>query len=104
MTAFDIAVGAMFRDPNVARAATWRVAGTGAPQPIRVISIDPDPVFQLSGARVANDGVVLEVVAADVVGIAEGDTIAVGATTYRVQAQPLRQADGLIWRLDVSEL
>jgi hypothetical protein len=36
--------------------------------------------------------------------VTEGDTFEIGAALYRVQAAPVSQGDGLIWRVDVGPL
>ncbi len=102
--AFDIGVAAMFRDPNVAMAALYRRAGTGAPVAVRAVRVEPEPVFNVNGTRIVNDGFALEVVAADLPVVTEGDTFEIGAALYRVQAAPVSQGDGLIWRVDVGPL
>ncbi len=102
--AFDIGVAAMFRDPNVAQAATYRQGGVGTPVVVRAVRVEPEAVFNVNGTRVVNDGFALEVVAADLPAVAEGDTFEIGADLYRVQAAPVSQGDGLIWRVDVVPL
>lgn len=102
--AFDVAVGAMFRDPNMAMAATYRAGGTGDPVVVRVVRVDPEPVFTVGGAPIPNNGLMLEVMASVLPDVAEGDTFETDIGTFRVQAEPVGEADGLIWRLDVIKL
>ena len=102
--AFDIAIGAMFRDPNVAMSATYRAGGTGSPVVVRVVRIDPEPVFTVGGAPIVNNGLMLEVMASVLPNVAEGDVFETDIGNFKVQAEPTGEADGLIWRLDVVKL
>lgn len=101
MTVFDAALLTLFADPNLAEDALWRRGGTGAGQAIRVIRVQPQPVVDIGGAKLVQDGTVFDVLAAVAPAIAERDTIEANGQLYRVQAPPMPTMDGRVYRLDV---
>ena len=101
MTVFDAALEALFADPNLAEDALWRPGGTGPGQPIRIIRVQPQPLFDIGGAKLVRDGTIFDVPVALAPTIDEADTIEAGGRVYRVQAPPVRSMDGLVCRLDV---
>ena len=101
MTVFDVAVRALFADPNIAETALWRQAGAGAGLPVAVIRVRPAQEFDIGGAKLVNDAILFDVSAGMAPTIDENDTIETGGTIYTVQAPPIRTMDSRIWRLDV---
>ena len=101
MTVFDAALLTLFADPNLAEDALWRPGGMGAGQAIRVIRVQPQPVVDIGGAKLVQDGTVFDVLAAITSAIAERDTIEANGQLYRVQAPPMSTTDGRVYRLDV---
>lgn len=101
MTVFAAAVQALFADPNLAEDALWRPGGAGPGVAIRIIRIQPQPVFDIGGAKLVQDGTAFDVPAGLAPTIDEADTIETAGIVYIIQAPPLRTMDGRIWRLDV---
>ena len=101
MTVFDTALGSLFADENLAQSGIWRSGSQGAGHPVRLQRVQPQPVFEISGAKLVQDATLFEIRAEEASGMAEGDTLAVAGVIYRVQAPPVSMMDGLILRLDV---
>ncbi len=101
MTVFDAALLTLFGDPNLAEDAIWRPGATGAGQAIRIIRVQAQPVVDIGGAKLVQDGTVFDVLAAVAPALAERDTIEANGQLYRVQAPPMTTMDGRVFRLDV---
>lgn len=101
MNAFAAAVDALFGNPNLARDAIWRVGGSGEGTPVRVVLRTPDQVTNFGAGRFVTAGRMLDVRTADVPSLDAGDTFEIGAETFTVQGEPLRDAEGLIWSAEV---
>jgi hypothetical protein len=68
---------------------------------VRIQRVQPQPVFEISGAKLVQDATLFDIRAEEASGIAEGDTLEVSGVIYRVQATPISMMDGRILRLDV---
>ena len=104
MTVFDTALGSLFADGNLAQSGIWRSGGQGPGHPVRLQRVQPQPVFELSGARLVQNATLFDIRTEEALGIAEGDTVEVSGVIHRVQAPPTSIMDGRILRLDVSAL
>ncbi len=104
MTVFDTALGSLFADGNLAQSGIWRSGGQGPGHPVRLHRVQPQPVFEVSGARLVQDATLFDIRAEEALDIAEGDTLEVSGVIHRVQAPPTSMMDGRILRLDVSAL
>ena len=104
MTVFDTALGSLFADGNLAQSGIWRSGGQGPGHPVRLHRVQPQPVFEVSGAKLVQDATLFDIRAEEALGIAEGDTLEVSGVIHRVQAPPTSMMDGRILRLDVSAL
>jgi len=101
MTVFDMAVHALFADPNIAEPALWRPGGVGSGLAIRIIRTQPQPEFDIGGVKLSNEANLFDVPAGMAPTIDENDTIEAAGIHYVIQAPPTRTMDGRIWRLDV---
>ena len=101
MTVFETALGSLFTDNNLARSGFWRIGGQGPGYPVRIQRVQPQPVFEVSGAKLVQDATLFDIRAEEASEIAEGDTLEVSGVIYRVQATPISMMDGRILRLDV---
>ena len=101
MTVFDVAVQALFADPNIAEQALWRPGGAGPGVPVSIIRTPPQPEFDIGGVKLVQDGMMFDVSAGMAPTIDENDTIETAGIVYVIQAPPVRTMDGRIWRLDV---
>ena len=104
MTVFDTALGSLFADGNLAQSGIWRSGGQGTGHPVRLQRVQPQPVFELSGAKLVQDATLFDIRTEEALGIAEGDTLEVSGVIHRVQAPPTSMMDGRILRLDVITL
>ena len=87
MSAFATMLSALHADPNIGTDATFTRAADGTRVAVRISLVRPSdqvPGFGSTGARAGS--VTADVLANDLAGIAprRGDTLLVGATTYRV--------------------
>jgi hypothetical protein len=104
VTAFDVAAHATFADRNLAEDALHRAGGTGGGTVTRAIRRAPDQVSGFNDARFLSDTILLDMPTASVPLLARGDTIEIGASIYEVRADPVRDADRLIWTAEAREL
>ena len=103
MTAFAIAATAMFRDPNIALDALYRPGGIGSGVAIRVIRSAPDQVAAFGEGHFVTDTVLIAVCVADAPDLASGDTIEVNGVLFEFRADPVRDADRLVWSVEARE-
>ena len=101
MTVFDTALGSLFADENLAQSGIWRSGSQGPGHPVRLQRVQPQPVFEISGAKLVQDATLFDIRAEEASEIAKGDTLEVSGVIYRVQATPISMMDGRILRLDV---
>jgi len=104
VTAFAIAATALFRDPNIAVDALYRPGGTGAGVSIRVVFSSPDQLAAFGEGRFVTDTVLIAVRVADAPDLASGDTIEVNGLLFEVRADPVRDADRLVWSAEARAL
>lgn len=100
MTAFSAALGAIFADPNMAVDALWRAGGTGEGVALRVIREAPDEIATFGNSRFAAETLRLEVRIAEAPTLASGDSIEIEGTSYRIEGEPRRDAEGLLWQCE----
>ncbi len=104
MTAFAAATSALFRDPNIAVDALYRRGGTGAGVSIRVVFSSPDQLAAFGEGRFVTDTMLIAVRVADAPGLGPGDTIEADGVLFEVRADPLRDADRLVWSAEARAL
>jgi hypothetical protein len=101
MSAFALAVDALFADPNLARDATWEPTD-GDPFPVRVIARRADAVTDFGEARLWSETSSFDVRVNEVPTPRPGDRIVIDGTTYMVQGEPVRDRERLVWTIDVK--
>ena len=99
MSAFAIAVDALFGDPNLAREAIWQPAD-GDPIPVRIIARRADAITDFGEARLWSETTRFDVRAAEVANPRPGDRIVINGETFVVQGEPVRDRERLVWTLD----
>ena len=104
MTAFDLATGSLFNDPNLAVDALLRLGGSGPAQPIRVIRAMPDRFASFGEGRFVVDTVLLNIRLADAPVLSAGDTVEIAGQFHEVQGTPTRDSDRLIWLAEARAL
>ncbi len=97
MTIFDAALKSLFSDANLSVAAMWRVQGTWAPRPVRVILSRPDQSTSFGPGQFVTDSVVLSVRIADCATLDATDTFEIAGELYELIDAPLRDVERLSW-------
>ena len=101
MTAIATAIDALFADPNIARDALYRAQATGGTRMVRVVTKRPDEVLDFGDSRVVTATTVAEVRVSEVAEPQEGDTLQIGDAVFVVQGVPRRNAERLVFSLDL---
>ena len=101
MNIFAAAIDALFADPNLGLDAVYRAGGADPAVPVRVVLRRPDRVGEFGETRIVAGVVMIDVRVSEVAVPAEGDTIQAEGTVYIIQGQPLRDAECLVWTLEV---
>ncbi len=104
MTAFAVAVGALFADRNLATDALWRQGGGGTPRALRVIRRNPDSVVSFGEGRFVADTDEVLVQVASAPDLGPGDTLEIGAEMLVITGDPVRDARRLVWTAQVRAL
>ena len=104
MTAFDLAMGSLFNDPNLAVDALLRLGGSGPAQPIRVIRTMPDRFANFGEGRFVVDTVLLNIRLADAPVLSAGDTVEIAGQLHEVRGTPTRDSDRLVWLAEARAL
>lgn len=99
----------LFADPSLARDAIFRAGGTGPDVPVRVMLRRPDRIGELAHSapfghgetRLAAATTLVDIRVAEAAAPEEGDAVVIGGETFIVQCQPLRDAERLVWTIEV---
>jgi hypothetical protein len=100
MNAFAVAIDALFADVSIAREVIY-TADAGAPVLVRAILRRPDDLTAFGEARLWSETTRLDLRAAEVANPRPGDRIEIGAEAYLIQGEPVRDAERLIWTVDL---
>ena len=101
MTVFAAAMDRIFTHPSMAIAALWISATTSEERPIPVICRAPDRIAEFGAGRFVSDTMMVDVRVYDLPDPRPGDLIVIGADSYTVQGEPMRDRERLIWALDL---
>ena len=104
MTAFAAAMDAIFEDPDMALDALYQPSGGGGGETVRVIRSSPDEMTGFNTGRFVTDAVTIDVRVSEVADLNDGDTFEFSGEVYRVQGEPRRDGDRLIWRAEARAL
>jgi hypothetical protein len=99
MTAFAVAIDALFADPNLGVDAVYRAGGADPGIPVRVILGRPDRVGEFGETRIVTETLLIDVHVGDVATPAAGDTFDIGGDVYLIQGEPIRDTEQLIWTI-----
>lgn len=102
MNTIEMALEALFADPNLGRDAVWRAGGIGDGTPVRVIRKRPDQVVGFGDSRAVVPTVLVDVRRGEVPMPASGDTVEIEGETFAVIATPTIDAERLIWTCEAS--
>jgi hypothetical protein len=100
MTAFAVATDALFADSNIGAGAIYTGA-SGTPVPVRVVLRQPDDITSFGDARLWSETTRLDLRAAEVANPRPGDRIEIGENAFLIQGEPVRDAERLIWTVDL---
>ena len=101
MTIFADAMDLIYANPSMAAAAVWISATTSEERPIRVIRRAPDRITEFAAARFVSDSTMVDVRVSDLADPRPGDLIVIGADSFTIQGEPVRDRERLIWALDL---
>ena len=101
MNAFSAAMDRIFGHPDMATSAVWIAAGTSEERPIRLIRRAPDRITEFGSARILSETLTADIRVSDLPDPQSGDLIVIGADSYAIQGEPIRDRDRLIWTLDL---
>ena len=101
MSVFTSAINDLFGDPNLARDAVYRTDGTDPGVPVRVMLRRPDRIDAFGETRLAAATTLVDIRLTEVAAPEAGDAVVIGGETFVVQGQPLRDAERLVWTLEV---
>ena len=102
--AFASAIDALFADPNIGEDALWKAGGVGAGVAVRIIRKSPDGMAEFGDSRAVLPTVGIDIRRSQAATIAEGDLILIGAETYRIIGEPMGDALGLIFTVELIPL
>ena len=101
MTVFATAMDRIYANPSMAAAALWISATTSEERPIRIIRRAPDLITEFGAARFVSDTTMVDVRVSDLPDPRTGDLIVIGADSFTIQGEPVRDRERLIWTLDL---
>ena len=78
MSVFDLAMNALFNDPNLGVDAVWRAGGAGDGLPVRIILKRPQEIVGYRDSRFELPATLVDVRLSEVTP-AKGDTVTIGA-------------------------
>ena len=102
--AFASAIDALFADPNIGEDALWKAGGVGAGVAVRIIRKSPDRMAEFGDSRAVLPTVGIDIRRSQSATITEGDLILIGAETYRIIGEPMGDALGLIFTVELIPL
>lgn len=101
MTVFAAAMDRIYANPSMAEAAVWISATTSEERPIRIIRRAPDRITEFGAGRIVSDTTMVDARISDLPDPRAGDLIVIGAESFTIQGEPIRDQERLIWTLDL---
>jgi hypothetical protein len=101
MNVFATAMDRIYANQSMAAAAVWISATTSEERPIRVIRRAPDRITEFGAARFVSDSMMIDVHVSDLPDPRPGDLIVIGADSFTIQGEPVRDRERLVWTLDL---
>ncbi len=100
MSAFAAAVDALFADPDIASDVVYVAAG-GTPKLVRAVLKRADEVTGFGQAQIWSETQRVDLRVADVPDPRPGDRVEIEGAAFLIQGEPLRDAERLIWTVDL---
>lgn len=101
MNVFAAAMDRIYANPSMAVAALWISASTSEERMIRVIHRAPDRITEFSAGRFVSDTMMVDVRVSDLPDPRPNDLIVIGADSFAVQGEPIRDRERFVWTLDL---
>ena len=101
MTVFAAAMDRIYANPTMAAAAVWISAITSEERPIRVIRRAPDRITEFGAGQFVSNTMMVDVRVSDLPDPRTGDLIVIGADSFNIQGEPVRDGERLIWTMDL---
>jgi hypothetical protein len=100
MTAFAVAIDALFADGHLGRDVVYTADG-GAPALVRAILRRPDDVTGFGDARLWSETTRIDLRVAEVANPRPGDRIEIDGDAFLIQGEPVRDRERLVWTVDL---
>ena len=100
MNAFAIGMDALFADDNIAMEAIY-TAGGGSPVLVRVVARRADSITGFGEAKLWSEIQRFDLRVSEVANPRPGDRLEIDAEAFLIQGEPVRDAERLIWTIDV---
>ena len=100
MTAFGVALDALFADAHIARGVVYTAEG-GAPALVRAILRRPDDVTGFGEAQLWSETTRLDLRVAEVPTPRPGDRIEIDGEAFLIQGEPVRDRERLVWTVEL---
>jgi hypothetical protein len=101
MSVFEAALGRIFGNPSMAVAAVWISAATSEERTVRVMRRATDRITEFGAGRFVSDTMMVDVRVSDLPEPRSGDLLVIGADSFILQGEPVRDRERLIWTLDL---
>ncbi|MDB6183096.1 head-tail joining protein [Paracoccus fistulariae] len=101
MNAFSAAMNRIFGHPDMSVSAVWIAADTSEERPIRLIRRAPDRITEFGSARILSETLTVDIRISELTDPREGDLIVIGADSFAIQGEPIRDRDRLIWTVEL---
>ncbi|MBJ6372753.1 head-tail joining protein [Sedimentitalea arenosa] len=102
MNPFATAMERIFAHPALTVEAVWISATTSEERTLHAIRKAPDRITGFGEARILSDSTMLDVRVADLPDPRPGDLIVLGAESFVIQGEPVRDRERLVWTLDLQ--
>ena len=103
MDAIAGAMHALFADPNIGRDAVY-IAEGAAPVTVRVIARRADAITEFGDARIWSETTRIDLRVAEVPNPRPGERIDIDGEAFVIQGEPVRDAERLIWTVELRPL
>jgi len=100
MNAFAIGMDALFADDSIATDAIY-TAGGGAPILVRVVARRADSITGFGEAKLWSETQRFDLRVGEVATPRPGDWLEINGEAFLIQGEPVRDAERLIWTIDV---
>ncbi len=101
MNAFNAAIDRIFAHPDMGTHAVWIAGGTSEESTIRLIRRAPDRITEFGSARILSETLTADIRVSELPDPQPSDLIVIGAESFVIQGEPIRDRDRLIWTVEL---